>query len=436
VNSFKIKTKANLGYFRFLLIAAIFGLALFSFDRIKAIDCDQLTGEDKDKCEALEKKAKAYLDLIEIKAKQQNTLKNQMALIDAEQAKNQSELRKTQTQALELSEQIGNLEKEIEYKENLIKYQQLILTGLIQSYYENYQEGILKIVLINKDFSDILNKADYVEQSSSRVSEVLRAIQEVKKDLEKEHESFKEKKEASEKLKEDLQKKSNELLSTEIQKQALLTQTRGEEAKYQQLLARVEQQKLELFNFSSAENLGEVSASVKNYPKPDSKYWASLGWFYYQTDSRWGDKKIGNSNSLMKDYGCAVSAVSMVFTHQGTFITPGQMAKEKIFYYDLIKWPASWPIDIKLSSSTAHSGVDWKRVDQEIADGNPVIVYIKKTTGGGHYVVIHNKDKNGKYVVHDPYFGPNLFLDTSKSLVGKLSPSGGTVLDQMIIYKN
>ena len=64
----------------------------------------------------------------------------------------------------------------------------------------------------------------------------------------------------------------------------------------------------------------------------------------------------------------------------------------------------------------------------------PVIVFIKKTKGGGgHYVVIHNKDSKD-YVVHDPYFGANLYLGTSKALMGAMSPASGTVLDQAIIY--
>ncbi|HLN19248.1 MAG TPA: C39 family peptidase, partial [Patescibacteria group bacterium] len=192
-------------------------------------------------------------------------------------------------------------------------------------------------------------------------------------------------------------------------------------------------QKKELFNFSEASNLGEVSASVSKYPKP-SENLASTSWYFSQKDSRWGNKRIGNSNSLMKDYGCAVTSISMVFRKKGSSIDPGKMAGQKIFYYDLIKWPATWSPGIALTSSVSHGNIRWSTVDSELKNDNPVIVYIKKTNGrGGHYVVISGKDSKD-YIVHDPYFGSNLYLGTSKALVGKIGVDSGVKIDQMIIY--
>lgn len=430
----KIKNSRIVLVFQLFLTAAIFGLALFSLVRADDIDCSQLTGDDKKKCEILEEKAEDYQDLIDIKNKQQTTLQKQMEIINTEQARTQAELVVTKSKAEDLTGKIDDLERDISYKEDLISYQKLILVGMMQSYYEYYQQGVLDIVLINRDFSEVLDQADYLEQTSTKVNEILDSIQKSKADLESEQKALEQKKQESERLKQELEHKKQDLLMTESQKQNLLVQTQGEEAKYQQLLSRVEAQKRELFNFSEASNLAEVSASVGNYAKPDSKYWASTSWYFSQKDSRWGDKNIGNSSSLMKDYGCAVTSVSMAFKFAGASIDPGKMAKQKIFYYDLIKWPASWEPDIKLASSIYHGNINWKTVDKEIADDHPVIVFIKKTNGrGGHYVIIHNKDKKD-YIVHDPYFGSNLYLGTSRALVGALGANSSTTIDQMIIY--
>ncbi len=418
------------------LAAAVFGLLFFIDQKSLAedSDCGQLTGEDKDKCEELEKKAKAYRDLIEIKNKQQTTLQKQMTLIDTEQSKNQAVLRKTQEQAMTLEQQISELEREIKNKEEQVEYQKKILVGLMRSYYENYQQGTLNIVLLNQDFSEVLGQDDYVQQSSFRVKDALVSIQDARSDLEKRQTELKSKKQESLNLKDQLEDRKVELQDTENQKVSLLTQTQGEEAKYQQLLARVESQKLELFNFSDAGNLDEVSASVKNYPQPKD-HLASTSWYFSQKDPAWGNKTIGNSNSLMKDYGCAITSVAMVFKKYGAGINPGSLAKQKIYYYDLIKWPGSWPPDIELVSSIGHRNINWKTVDSELAAGHLIIVYIKKINGrGGHYVVVHNKDSKD-YIVHDPYFGPNLYLGTSKALVGKIGTDSKTVVDQMIIYK-
>ncbi|MFC1645519.1 C39 family peptidase, partial [Patescibacteria group bacterium] len=151
---------------------------------------------------------------------------------------------------------------------------------------------------------------------------------------------------------------------------------------------------------------------------------------------------IGNSKSKMKDYGCAISCVSMVFSYHGDRINPGSLARKPIFYWDLISWPGGSGVvglsgKVKLVQNTRHSGVSWGTVDKEIGKGNPVIVFVGAKGKAGHYIVIHGKAKNGKYVVHDPYFGPNLYLDSTMQLLSKLYSVSISerAIDQMILYR-
>lgn len=415
------------------LLGTIISISYFLFfTSAKAEDCSQLQGDAKDECENLEKKAEIYQDIINLKNKQQDTLANLLDVINKEQEKNQVGLRTTEDKVNALSSQIKSLEKDIADKEKEIKTQKTILEGLMQSYYEYDRQGILKVVLLNNDLSN-LNGTDYIEQSGVKANEVLSEIRKVRDEMATAKDELAKKKEELEKNKRELNQKKQELQLSEDQKTTLLKQTQGEEKKYQELLAHVEEQKKELFNFSEASNLDEIKNSVSKYASPKSKL-ASTSWYFRQDDPGWGNKKIGNSGSLMKDYGCAVTAVSMVFKKLGASVNPGQMAKQKMFYYDLIKWPGSWSPGIKLVSSYNHGNISWSKIDSEIKKGHPVIVYIKKTNGrGGHYVVISGKDSKD-YIVHDPYFGPNLYLSTSKALVGKIGVDSKVVVDQMIIY--
>lgn len=418
---------------KILILLTLLVLFALNFRLSFAVDCDALSGDAERQCEALEKKAKVYEDLIKLKNKQQDTLAQQMEFINQEQEKNKNELVLTQQQLEEVNQRIGTLEEDINEKETSAKAQKKILSNLIQSYYEYDQQGVMEIVILDKDFSDLVNQADYIEQSGTKITDVLGQIQSAKQALVDDVNELKEKKEESEKLQEELSDKKSNLQYSENQKQSLLIQTQGEEAKYKDLLANVEQQQKELFNFSGASNVDEVSRSVNDYPRPKTSL-ASTSWYFSQKDSRWGNMRIGNSNSLMKDYGCAVTCVSMVFRKQGSSIDPGKMAKQKIFYYDLIKWPSSWSPGIELSSSISHGNIKWSDIDDQIKKGNPVIVYIRKTNGrGGHYVVVTGKDSKD-YIVHDPYFGANLYLGTSRALVGKIGADSGTQVDQMIIY--
>jgi len=410
--------------------------SFFIFYSSQAGDCDDLSGSAKDQCEELEKKADIYKDIIKLKDKQEGALKQQLKTIDQEKSQTQEELLETKKNVQATEKKITDLERDIVDKEAIIESNKKILAGLMELYYEYDQSGLLDLVLIDQDLSDLSGQVEKLEHSSAKVSEILEKILEARNDLMKNKKELVDKKNEHEQLKENLEDKHYTLASNEKQKETLLTETQGEEEKYKKLLERVEEQKKDLFNFSEASNIGDVLDSVKNYPKPDSKY-TSLGngWYFSQRDSRWGNKKIGNSSSLMKDYGCAVTSVAMVFKKNGSGTDPGKLAREKIFYYDLIKWPGSWSPSIALASSTAHGNISWSKIDSEIKEGHPVIVYIRKTNGtGGHYVVVYNKD-NKDYIVHDPYFGANLYLGTSKSLVGKIGKDSGVKLDQMILYK-
>ncbi|HEX7586306.1 MAG TPA: hypothetical protein VF390_01590, partial [Patescibacteria group bacterium] len=249
-----------------------------------------------------------------------------------------------------------------------------------------------------------------------------------KANLEAEQNSLADTKRKNEDLKNQMEDKKYDLQSNENQKQSLLSKTAGEEAKYQELLAKVEQQKLELFDFGTASNLSDVLDSVSSYPKPLSKYWDSSH-FYYQWDSRWANKKIGGTKYLMKDFGCAVASVAMAYQFNGKNYTPqAVLANADFTSQALIYWPAGW---VKRAFD---SGV----VDSQLKNGKVVIVHIKKGSSAGHFVVIHHKPSNFKtindYVVHDPYFGANLYLGTSRALMGAMNPRSGTVIDQMVMY--
>jgi peptidoglycan hydrolase CwlO-like protein len=399
-----------------------------------AVDCGDLNGDAKKECEDLEKKAKVYENLINLKNKQQDTLAAQMDAIDRDQAKTKSDFLKTQEESENLSDQIESLERQIQEKTREADIQKKILKSLMQAYYEYDRQGILELVISSDDMSDFLGDSDRIEQSGLKVKNILSDLQKNRAELLTDRKEIQEKKDEQEKKKAELADKKSELDATESQKQSLLAQTEGEEQKYKELLQRVEEQKKDLFNFSEASNVDEILNSVKDYPAPKSNL-ASTSWYFSQRDSRWGSKKIGNSSSLMKDYGCAITCVAMVFRKNGVGIDPGKLAKEKIFYYDLINWPRSWPPGIALTSSISHGNISWSTIDKKIKSGTPVIVYIKKTNSrGGHYVLVTGKDSKD-YIVHDPYFGSNLYLGTSKSLVGKIGVDSKVVVDQMIVYE-
>jgi peptidoglycan hydrolase CwlO-like protein len=395
----------------------------------------ELEKQKEEQLDDLNAKIKAYKKIIEMKSEQGNTLADQIESYEAQAAALQLEIDQSRNKINELEGDISTLESRISEKSQLIDQQKKLLAEFMRTYYSQYSSDIAPLLLTADESSVYFKESSWNSDVSSKISDMLSSIKSLRESMVAEQSALEDKKKQAAEVHENLEDRSDSLESAKAGKEDLLERTQADEAKYKDLLQNVEEQKRELLDFGAASNIGELSDSVKDYPRPDEDEWASTSWYFSQKDSRWGGKRIGNSNSLMRDYGCAVAALSMVFRSHGASIDPGKMLRQKIFSYDLIRWPGSWSPSISLGSSISHGNVSWSKIDDAIDDDNPVIVYIKKTNGqGGHYVVITGKDKKD-YIVHDPYFGPNLYLGTSRALVGKIGNDSGTRIDQMIIYK-
>jgi peptidoglycan hydrolase CwlO-like protein len=439
-----IKRKNKSAYRIKFLAGAIISYAFFSiFYHVRAAsisdisnECNIILDDDQQKkCEVLQKKEEMYKSIIEIKEKQGESLNNQLSITDSNIRQVQTQIDLSSQQIDDLNSQIIRLEKQISEKDLLIKSQKDLLADLVQLYYEVNQAGPVAAYLSDGNIASFVVKKDRIAQTGDRIKDLVDSIMEIKKEFQQQNAQLDQKKSEVVDTNQKLQDKSADLTVIKKQRQALLTQTQGEEAKYRKLLQKIQEQKNQLLDID--QYFAASGLSADSYPKPASKYFASTSWFYYQWDSRWGNETIGNTKTLMKSYGCAVTAVAMVLNEHGGSINPGKLANQPIFYGDLINWPATWS-NPKLSLSAdgkSHGNISWSVVDAQIAKGNPVIVYIKKSNGGGgHYVVVHHKDAKGKYVVHDPYFGANIFLDTSRALIGAMGKSSSTSIDQMIIY--
>ncbi len=397
---------------------------------------DQEVIQDKQQqIQDLEQKAENYRQMIELNQNKAQTLGNQIKLMEGQISSLERDVAEIQKKIDSTEQDIGSLSTQIVTKKKDIEGQKIVLGQLLQAYYENDQDTLAEMLLKNSSFSEFMNQTEYISQTGSKVDEVLSSITDAKNTLEGAKKQLEATNEQQKEQRGNIALKKVALDGEQASKEQLRADTNGEEQKYQQLLERVEEQKqgllgdIDELSQQKSSDLAAVEATIK---KPKNGL-ASTSWYFNQRDSRWGDQGIGYSNTLMKSYGCAVTAVAMVFNYHGANINPGTLAKQPIFSHDLIVWPKSWN-GINLVSSNAHGNIDWNVIDQEIKNKNPVIVFVRSTKrGAGHYVDIHDKDKNGDYVVHDPYWGANIFLSSTRAYVGALYGSGTTV-DQMIIY--
>lgn len=418
----------------FLLLITLF-LPFFSSKADTIDDLQKKINEFKDRQKILEDQRAEYAKSLLEKKKAAANLENQIALFDNEISLTKNKIAETELNIEKAILEIEKLNAEIMKKEQDISRQSEVLSSLLREIFEQDSESTLSILLKNNNFSDFLNNAFYLEQTQNKITDSIENLKKLKEQNQWRRKQEVSKKEELNNFKNNLINRQTELDLATASKKELLNKTKGEQSRYENLLKRVEEQRNEILGNieelmkQKAAELARVQAGqAKPAPNPKAE-----AWHYYQTDPLWGNSFIGFSKSTMKDYGCAVAALAMIFKYHNLNITPGQLARERIFYYDLIVWPQLWKT-VGLIINTNHRGVNWNMVDNYLENGHPVIVFVKADgRNAGHYVAIFDKDSRG-YIVNDPMWGSNIYLDSTRQNIATLYNTTTTV-EQMIVYK-
>lgn len=328
-----VKTKKNklnrISFYGPVLLALIFFISGLNSIVTASVNCENYDGNAKQECEDLQDKIKDAQKIINLKEKQETTIKNQLNLINIEQNKNQTEIQKNQQKAKDLAQQIESLNKDIQEKSDSIKYQSAVLGNLIQSYYEDYQQGTLNIVLADDNFSQLLNQADYSRQVGSKINDTLQEIQDTKKDLEDKKNELEGKKKESDDIKDQLQSRNLSLQHNEDQKQIILGQTLAEKKKYEDLLSEIEDEIQQL-------DAGKGQADLSSLP-PLKKGYFTYPVSVISISQRYGKTSFSNHYSSGKHNGIdfAVKYKNVFAAKSGRVLAIGNNGK-----YGYGKWIA------------------------------------------------------------------------------------------------
>ncbi|MBQ8797538.1 MAG: SH3 domain-containing protein [Oscillospiraceae bacterium] len=104
---------------------------------------------------------------------------------------------------------------------------------------------------------------------------------------------------------------------------------------------------------------------------------------YKQNDSRWANVKLGASGKTISQIGCATTAIAMMESYRtGTTIYPDAMSK-KLSYTSSgsVYWPSHF---VTVTSSSGYLN----GIYQQLKQGKPVLLGMKNSYGGQHWVVI------------------------------------------------
>ncbi|MFZ5982625.1 MAG: murein hydrolase activator EnvC family protein [Patescibacteria group bacterium] len=304
-SKFKIIFKKSFYFF----VLALFSLAIFP-QSVLGVDyyakCDGLTGDEKKQCEKNAEKAEAYEKLIKLKEKQASSLADQINSINQQQATTQATLAETKKKFQTLAEQVKSLEKDLEERNKNLENKRKILSGLVQSYYDNNTQDSFRFSFLDKTISRVFEGSDRLSQSGDKIMEAMEEINEEKAKMEKEKKELEDKKSEQEEAKENLEKRNLDLQSTENQKQTLLGQTEADKKRYEELLSNIEDEIYNLESGKSADlsNLPPAKGGYFDYPVGSVRITQKYGMTSYAKSGAYGGKA---HNGI--DFGISYGAI-------------------------------------------------------------------------------------------------------------------------------
>jgi peptidoglycan hydrolase CwlO-like protein len=318
-----------------------------------------------------------YTDQISKLQGQANTLKNQIAQFDAQIKLTTLKIAQTQDQIALLGGRITQL------GDSLTSLTAAFSSRAVETYKLSRFENNFIFILSASDITDAASRIHYLQKIQEEDRNLLEKLQTAQT-------TYEGQKQDQETLQKQLKAQQASLNAQKVAKNNLLTATKNDESKYQQLLS---QAKAQLAAFQSFVTRQGGASILSNQTKCND--W---GCYYNQRDSQWGNIGLGGSPYTMANYGCLVTSVSMIASHNGRNIKPNDIAVSSDAFvpgtgYLYHSFTAS---GISVTVSSASKSI----IDSELSAGRPVIAGLY--SGPDHFIVITRKDGDN-YIMRDPF---------------------------------
>lgn len=212
-------------------------------EEIKALN-DKIQAQKK-QMDSLAEKQKAYQVNIEKKRQDQNTLNNQLSILENRSAKTQLDIDSTNINIDKTNLEIKKIQLDMESVDNDIEIEKQHIGNLIRLVYKQDQVSTMEILLLNNSLSEFLNQAKYLENTSDKIKESLESLQNKRSQLEKSQLALDAKNKDLSDLKKELEQKVSNLQYEQDSKAVILVETKNSEVEYQRLLAQAKKEQLQ-----------------------------------------------------------------------------------------------------------------------------------------------------------------------------------------------
>lgn len=295
---------------------------------------------------------------------------------------------------MKLASEIDDLSSEIQRLEGILTTRSALFLRRIPESYKHAVIPQFGFVLFSRNFSDFITRAKYLAKVQQEDVMLLFQVKAAQNNYSERKQTRETKKSEQEQAKRELERQNYQLAQQKQEKDALLSETQGNEDRYGQLLAQARAQIAAIQQFVS----GAGGASIL----PHQEYCDGWGCYYNQRDANWGTKIIGSSSEIMAQVGCLVTAVGMILTHYGRSVNPADVAGTLDAFVPgtAYMWYRSWSVKGATVNRTAQY-ISTDTIDRELSQGHPVIVGVY---GGPAHFVVLKSGSGGNYTMHDPFW--------------------------------
>lgn len=335
-------------------------------------------------------KAQSCTDISDLNARisclegEVSKLKNQGATLANQVAQFDTQIRLTQLKISQTEEKISLLGGRIDQLEgSLDALTNAFSSRAVETYKMSRLGDPAYIIISAPNLNEAMSRFHYLQRIQESDQDLLQRLTSAQN-------TYKNEKVDQEELQEQLQKQKAELDSQRRAKNTLLAETKNSESKYQSLLNQAKAQLAAMRRFVTTQGGATI---LSNQTKCDG--W---GCYYNQRDAEWGNLGLGGSSYSVAGYGCLVSSVSMVASHYGRNIKPGNIAViGEAFVPGTGYLYHSFSVNgINVSISSASKD----NLDNYLNSGQPVIAGLY--SGPDHFIVILRKE-GSNYIMHDPF---------------------------------
>jgi peptidoglycan hydrolase CwlO-like protein len=364
-----------------------------------SLEAIQLAGQDKTQISAI--KDQCQLE----SSNHQNTISE----FEKEKQKALYQISITSLQIEETKQKITDTKGEIDILGTRIQSLDQSLNYLSKSLIVRIVEGykkrtfsLLDIIFKNNNANDLFGQIKYLKTAQDNNQKLLYTVQETKSNYEEQVKLREEKKKELDNLNNNLLQLEADLENKKEKLIQSIADQQNQKAATDKIMAIAQAQLAGFKSFVSSAGVGTISANQFGS--------GSDGAYYSQRDERWANQNIGYSSENILNVGCLLTSVSMVAKHYGDNVTPGNIASDPSRFYGYTAYMSlPWK---SVAGRSYYGGID---VDQELANGNYVIVGVGGCSyGGSHFIVLTKKDGDD-YIMNDPIYGPDLKLSTHYS---------------------